>query len=877
YMGHNGNAFYALRSCHQVLFGESGEFFSPDYLCSSPALWCNWTVQVPRGKRVQLYLEDLTPMYACHLKTDQIHLDESSVAAGESRILERCWGKARYTSITNTVHVVQLIGPNPSPPHRGFYGRFWAFGLPETFAETPAVSRTSVTEVMQEEEEMEIEETKDSSHEISTSKPPLPVEKVDSSLSKPLEVSHDINSWTNELAATTTGPWEKNFGEIRRTRGGAENQDGASPSALHHNEFAFMESVSMTTGAQGGITADEHKQFSPDGTNNASHTSAPTYMRTHAYTIAMTTSTSTTRMPTTEEANLVLTSPSTVSTATYKNEVTHTGDDPAGAKMESRPGMEEGDDALPVEMLLASSGGTFQTGAKERDGSYGETRPYSSMTPKPSHRLKGLLVEVGMEIGLDHTQADGWDQIRNSFRGTVETMIQKELEDLTLRSVSLKRAKKLSAGALFIAWVQLGENDEVSRTLGVLHSTLQGLRGRSISPHNKSHGIVVSVSVEDIDECETQLVMCDVHADCVNEFGSYSCHCHRGYSPGLGGAVCVEAAGRECIRATVPMLLYIICFLLCFLLALLLVVLCVLYRRYHRGAFLPRCQHGSICSDTAVANDVNNNRWGRGHKSSASPIPPPPPSRLTKSTCPAPDLPLLKFSTLVPSGGFEDKLQSVLGSATWWRLMLSSASMCCIGESSCGKLVVHSSGGEFDACLCSSPRSSRIHMALARAAARSRGAPGQGVGWPPYPTQGTPPAGCVGQEGLLPDPAPAAPVELTCGAISKWLTTRAAEGETAVLTALLTQALYVVTHCTAACLVPVHRSSIQWYAPHTRAKPLAHRTKYCLSDPKGDGTRQGALPRWPRNALIGSCDSDGRGVHPIWYLAETKGAQENVP
>ncbi|XP_035391008.1 uncharacterized protein zgc:66455 [Electrophorus electricus] len=718
-MGHNGNAFYALRSCHQVLFGESGEFFSPDYLCSSPALWCNWTVQVPRGKRVQLYLEDLTPMYACHLKTDQIHLDESPVAAGESRILERCWGKARYTSITNTVHVVQLIGPNPSPPHRGFYGRFWAFGLPETFAETPAVSRTSVTEVMQEEEEMEIEETKDSSHEISTSKPPLPVEKVDSSLSKPLEVSHDINSWTNELAATTTGPWEKNFGEIRRTRGGAENQDGASPSALHHNEFAFMESVSMTTGAQGGITADEYKQFSPDGTNNASHTSAPTYMRTHAYTIAMTTSTSTstTRVPTTEEANLVLTSPSTVSTATYKNEVTHTGDDPAGAKMESRPGMEEGDDALPVEMLLASSGGTFQTGAKERDGSYGETRPYSSMTPKPSHRLKGkahpvqtvknppesphlpggLLLEVGMEIGLDHTQADGWDQIRNSFRGTVETMIQKELEDLTLRSVSLKRAKKyvcrlrmvytedgqlalefeapihspwidtefnlgvfvwLSAGALFIAWVQLGENDEVSRTLGVLHSTLQGLRGRSISPHNKSHGIVVSVSVEDIDECETQLVMCDVHADCVNEFGSYSCHCHHGYSPGLGGAVCVEAAGRECIRATVPMLLYIICFLLCFLLALLLVVLCVLYRRYHRGAFLPRCQHGSICSDTAVANDVNNNRWGRGHKSSASPIPPPPPSRLTKSTCPAPDLPLLKFSTLVPSGGFEDKLQS---------------------------------------------------------------------------------------------------------------------------------------------------------------------------------------------------------------------------
>ncbi|XP_056620861.1 uncharacterized protein LOC130434611 isoform X4 [Triplophysa dalaica] len=121
-------AFFALRSCHQVLRGESGELFSPDYLCANPPVWCNWTIQVHPGKRVELYLEDFTPSEACHMKSDQIHLDESPAAAGGQRILERCWRKAQYMSVSNTVQVVLLIGGNRPTPYRGFYGRFKAFG-----------------------------------------------------------------------------------------------------------------------------------------------------------------------------------------------------------------------------------------------------------------------------------------------------------------------------------------------------------------------------------------------------------------------------------------------------------------------------------------------------------------------------------------------------------------------------------------------------------------------------------------------------------------------------------------------------------------------------------------------------------------------------
>ncbi|KAG7283571.1 hypothetical protein CRUP_026498 [Coryphaenoides rupestris] len=128
-----GRAFFALRGCHQILHGESGEFFSPDYLCSNPPLWCNWTIQVDPRMRIQLYLEDLIQPDVCHLKQDQIHVDEAMGFFGGHKILQKCWREAKYISISNTLHVVLLIGGHPGYSYRGFYGRYQAFGPPAVY------------------------------------------------------------------------------------------------------------------------------------------------------------------------------------------------------------------------------------------------------------------------------------------------------------------------------------------------------------------------------------------------------------------------------------------------------------------------------------------------------------------------------------------------------------------------------------------------------------------------------------------------------------------------------------------------------------------------------------------------------------------------
>lgn len=143
------NTFFALRSCHRLLYSDSGEFFSPDYLCSNPPLWCNWTIQVDPSKRIHLYLEDLTPDDICNLKQDQIHIDEPVGDLAGHKVLQKCWQEAKYTSSSNILYVVLLISGWPNPLYRGFYGRYQAFGSPviynpgEGFTETSNESETS--------------------------------------------------------------------------------------------------------------------------------------------------------------------------------------------------------------------------------------------------------------------------------------------------------------------------------------------------------------------------------------------------------------------------------------------------------------------------------------------------------------------------------------------------------------------------------------------------------------------------------------------------------------------------------------------------------------------------------------------------------------
>ncbi|MCJ8748123.1 hypothetical protein PDJAM_G00161410 [Pangasius djambal] len=383
---HQRNAFYALRSCHQILYGDSGEFFSPDYLCSNPAVWCNWTVQVQPGKRVRVYLEDLTPEHVCHLKTDQIHLDESPVSAGESRILEHCWRSSMYTSISNTVHVVQLIRPNPNPPHRGFYGAYQAFGLPET---------PDLNEDVSEEEQVKVEET-----EATDAVTKIPGQKsfsneleenVDDAHVEHIGVSHSISPQLNEILTVTTG----SFGEIRKIRGGAKNQEVPFQDDLDEAE----ELVSVPTGIPNWITVGKYTPMLFDNGPHGPHTLAPTYT-THSSTSTGTTLTRYTKKRAPKRKPVFAQSSTTTATVN-KNEFTHfskmasqTPEDPTEAKIAEPPTpLVEGVGVVSMEMLKTDGAATLQAASKEHVRGLVEDRPNSKKI-KQSHGIKGKSLPV---------------------------------------------------------------------------------------------------------------------------------------------------------------------------------------------------------------------------------------------------------------------------------------------------------------------------------------------------------------------------------------------------------------------------------------------------------------------------------------------------
>lgn len=62
--------------------------------------------------------------------------------------------------------------------------------------------------------------------------------------------------------------------------------------------------------------------------------------------------------------------------------------------------------------------------------------------------------------------------------------------------------------------------------------------------------------VSDVNECGTQLVLCDANADCLNWFGSYSCRCRPGFQDvsrvGSGGTECVETTEAASATGDTP-------------------------------------------------------------------------------------------------------------------------------------------------------------------------------------------------------------------------------------------------------------------------------------------------------------------------------------
>ncbi|KAF3688136.1 hypothetical protein EXN66_Car003808 [Channa argus] len=596
----DGGAFFALQSCHQLLSANKGEFFSPDYLCTNPPLWCNWTIQVDPGKRIHLQLEDLTSDSTCYLKQDQIHVDEPDGHFGGHKILQKCWRKAKFTSSSSTLYVVLLIGGWPNQPYRGFSGRYQAFGQPvvrnpqEGFTDRgrkPSAGLEPFREVEPEQDYYDqasapTDEVTWEEDEVSESHvhPPAAVPTVAASTRRTSWsgriVSH-VTSHPLDTALHAASPQQHNHNQNHELKPAAHN-----PSARRRNVDEASAPAEMDAVPETNTQSKRGEVESADGENGRA----------------------------------------------------------VGQVSEESPSLSEGPDPEETEQAQPNMVELL----KDPTGTY-------------------HLFEVAIEVDFTQDLEQTWDNQARSLLLSVKSLVREQLEALHTHLVmSSKRIKRLNAGVLYILWLQIGHGPGGPHVHKAVRSALHGLIAKDVSLR-EDHGkaVVTSVSTADVNECGTQLLLCDVNADCVNQFGSYSCRCRTGFEDksrlGSGGTVCVDMKAAGCSSGLSPETkgVYVLFFLLSSFILMLLVGAGVLYHCRHRGAFLVRCNS----SGSSIAPpDLNNNNHHHHRQdvcytcpAESNPPAPPPPARgprrgwpQGKETCPPVDLPLLRFSSLLP-------------------------------------------------------------------------------------------------------------------------------------------------------------------------------------------------------------------------------------
>ncbi|XP_041108933.1 uncharacterized protein LOC121317261 [Polyodon spathula] len=202
------------------------------------------------------------------------------------------------------------------------------------------------------------------------------------------------------------------------------------------------------------------------------------------------------------------------------------------------------------------------------------------------------LFEVSIEMQINLTGRENLKDLERTLLTLLENLIKDDLKHLhPPKSITLKRVKRLKSGLVYILWLHFGFGE---RTMHMsIQSCLQRLVNRPVVELETKNALVSSVSTEDVNECSTEMLLCDAHADCFNEFGTYTCRCQEGFEDrsraGSGGTICVNVAGSKS-----PTLLETLTgfgFVLIVFLLFFMVVVAVVYKRQQQGTFVVHCEN----------------------------------------------------------------------------------------------------------------------------------------------------------------------------------------------------------------------------------------------------------------------------------------------
>ncbi|TRZ19772.1 hypothetical protein HGM15179_007338, partial [Zosterops borbonicus] len=508
--------YFPIRSCHLIFQDGSGVFHLPSHADIKPNIWCNWTIWAGPQKHIVIYVQGFQGSDGCGNNQDKIIFQGVSSSV-ETQVVFACHSRGTliFAAQATEVQVLFLSGRGSrSHEYRYFKGQYYVFRDPESVGSS-SDSRAAPQETSKE-ESWRTAVTKGFLSML-TAPPGPPAAPAGGRIQPDIIIPE-------EVAQHPPDPME-------------DGQSGANLSERGQDETRLERNL-KDGGNKGRETEDNMLvEAAPAGQGTGGKaepgTALVTVVPCHpAGSPCSEMPSSSAGVSDTSPALAQATdSPSKVAAAAHHTQTPVLAEPPLNTSTKPPLYPSPGVTAADVVSLGGRNEDLFGLMSSMENGTGLQSQ----------HHPGDVLFEVTVEIKPKDWIPHGGSELQKGLLESLKNHIQKNLKLSTNRvsEIKLKDVKRTSdANLLLTFWLHLEPEERNVSVL--LHSQLKELLSPSVGVEQLQ---LVSLLVEDVDECQAGVGLCGEEAECFNGVGTYLCRCRKGYedhSPSKAGTLCIR-------------------------------------------------------------------------------------------------------------------------------------------------------------------------------------------------------------------------------------------------------------------------------------------------------------------------------------------------
>ncbi|XP_026650732.2 uncharacterized protein LOC102065471 [Zonotrichia albicollis] len=511
--------YFPIRSCHRILWDGSGLFRLPLHMDIKANIWCNWTIWAGPQKHIVIYVQGFQGSDGCGNNQDRIIFQGVSSNV-ETKVVFACHNRGTlvFAAQATEVQVLFLSGSGSrSHEYRYFRGQYYVFRDSETVgssSDTKAAPQEPAQETSKN-ESWRTEETKGLLSML-TAPPGPPAAPAGGRIQPGVVSPEEVGQHSPDLME--------------------DGQSGANQSERGQDETRLEKNL-KDRGSKGRETECDMLVKPAPGQDTGGKAEPPALELSPGRALVTVVPCDPAGSPCSEKPS----SSVGVSASGSPSEV------PAAAHHTQTPELAEPLLSTSTKTPLYPSPGATAADVVPLGGRTEEILDLMSSVGNDTglqsqHHPGDVLFEVTAEIKPKDWIPHGGSEVQKGLLESLKDHIQKNLKLSASRvsEIKLKDAKRTSdANLLLTFWLHLEPEDRNVSLL--LRSHLEELLGTSVGMEKLQ---LVSLFIEDVNECQAGLGLCGEEAECFNGVGTYLCRCKQGYedhSPTKSGTLCIRA------------------------------------------------------------------------------------------------------------------------------------------------------------------------------------------------------------------------------------------------------------------------------------------------------------------------------------------------